>query len=342
RYTYIITTYETIEEIEYVEEIVETDEAERIITCENLDVVYDDDNNATIHTEVVETTTTTTTNEGPAAIDHVTSQVIEKKEGVVELEKDTCSTKIIGAITTEEETSTLDENTTIKVIEEKEVIVEIGQDTRSHDVVVSGSTTAFHTEKDVIVNNQADIDADVEASVVDIEKVKVDAEVEVSTRADTEVEVSVEVDAKVVDDDEVKEEVVVDVEVAPSPSLPKYMISGIPASLGDLTAESLVSEMSASPVFNDQSLGAMDLEEEPDILQFLVDRVHEDPDYTKLLLWTVYKSGAEGIVNQSTKNAMRILEMAGIRFQLQLFQSWKLKSTELGSSAGNGAKSGCY
>ncbi|KAF8924147.1 hypothetical protein BGZ58_002111 [Dissophora ornata] len=120
------------------------------------------------------------------------------------------------------------------------------------------------------------------------------------------------------DDDEVKEEFVVGVEVAPSPSFTECKISGIPASLGDFTPESLVSEMSGSPVYDDQSLGAMDLEEEPDILQFLVERVHEDPDYTKLLLWTVYKLGAEGIVNQSTKNAMCILEMAGIHFQLQV------------------------
>ncbi|KAF8919385.1 hypothetical protein BGZ58_004643, partial [Dissophora ornata] len=71
------------------------------------------------------------------------------------------------------------------------------------------------------------------------------------------------------DDDEVKEEVVVDAEVTPSPRLPECKISGIPASFGDLTAESLVSEMSASPVFDDQSFGEMDLEKEPDILQFL-------------------------------------------------------------------------
>ncbi|KAF9271446.1 hypothetical protein BGZ68_003616, partial [Mortierella alpina] len=157
-------------------------------------------------------------------------------------------------------------------------------------------------EKDVIAVNQVDIDPDVEAGVVDVEKVQF----------------HVEVDAEVVDDDKVKEVVVAEVAVAPSPSLPECNISGIPASLGDLTTESLLSEMSASPVFDDQSLGAMDLEEEPDILQFLVDRVHEDPDFTKLLLWTVYKSGAEGIVNQSTKNAKCILELAGIRFLLQV------------------------
>ncbi|KAF9088544.1 hypothetical protein BGX29_000227 [Mortierella sp. GBA35] len=166
-------------------------------------------------------------------------------------------------------------------METEEQIITTETTTTQEEVVLE------HVEKDDIVDKKVDIDADVEADAVDVEKVQVDAEPEVE-----------------IVDNEVKEVVEVDVEVAPSPSLPECKISGIPASLGDLTTESL-------------SLGAMDLEEEPDILQFLVDRVHEDPDYTKLLLWTVYKSGAEGIVNQSTKNAMYILEMAGIHFQLQ-------------------------
>ncbi|KAF9117893.1 hypothetical protein BGX30_004991, partial [Mortierella sp. GBA39] len=119
-------------------------------------------------------------------------------------------------------------------------------------------------------------------------------------------------------DDEVKKEAVIDVEATPSLSLHKFKISGIPVSLGDLTTESLVFEMRDTPIFDDQSLGAMDLEEEQDILQFLVEQVHEDTDYTKLLLWTVYKSVTEGIINQSTKNAACILETAGIHFQPQL------------------------
>ncbi|KAG0293904.1 hypothetical protein BGZ96_002076, partial [Linnemannia gamsii] len=105
---------------------------------------------------------------------------------------------------------------------------------------------------------------------------------------------------------------------APLLSLSKCKISGIPASLGDLTIESLVFEMRDAPIFDDESLGAMDLEEEQDILQFLVEQVHEDIDYTKLLLWTVYKSVTEGIINQSTKNAAYILEKSGIQFQPQL------------------------
>lgn len=119
-------------------------------------------------------------------------------------------------------------------------------------------------------------------------------------------------------DDEAKGEVVDAVEAAPSLSFPKCEISGIPESLGDLTTMSLVFEMRDSPIFDDESLGAMDLEEEQDILQFLVEQVHEDTDYTKLLLWTVYKSLTEGIINQSTKNAACILEKAGIQFRLQL------------------------
>ncbi|KAG0199270.1 hypothetical protein BGX33_011754, partial [Mortierella sp. NVP41] len=193
-------------------------------------------------------------------------------------------TEAIAIITREEKKET-----------EEQIITTETTTTTQEEVVLE------HVKKDDIVDKKVDIDADVEADVVDVEKVQVDAEPEVE-----------------IVDNEVKEVVEVDVEVAPSPSLPECKISGIPASLGDLTTESLVSEMSASPVFDDQSLGAMDLEEEPDILQFLVDRVHEDPDYTKLLLWTVYKSGAEGIVNQSTKNATYILEMAGIHFQLQV------------------------
>ncbi|KAG0035032.1 hypothetical protein BGZ83_004098, partial [Gryganskiella cystojenkinii] len=95
----------------------------------------------------------------------------------------------------------------------------------------------------------------------------------------------------------------------------EFRMSGLPPSLGDLTMESLVTDMKTSPVFDDQTFGAMDLEEEPDILVFLVDRVFEDPDYTKRLMWTVYKSSAERVVNQSTKNAKCILEKAGIQFQ---------------------------
>jgi hypothetical protein len=99
------------------------------------------------------------------------------------------------------------------------------------------------------------------------------------------------------------------------PRLREYKISGLPASLDDLTIVGLVHEMKAYPVFDNQTLGLMDLEEEPDILVFLVDLVFEDPDYTKLLMWTVYKSEEDGIVNQSTKNARCILETAGIQFQ---------------------------
>ncbi|KAG0372478.1 hypothetical protein BGX24_000199, partial [Mortierella sp. AD032] len=117
---------------------------------------------------------------------------------------------------------------------------------------------------------------------------------------------------------EAKGDVVDEIEAAPSLSFPKCEISGIPESLGDLTITSLVFEMKDSLIFDDESLGAMDLEEEPDILQFLVEQVHEDASYTKTLLWTVYKSLTEGIINQSTKNAACILEKAGIRFQLQL------------------------
>ncbi|KAF9546834.1 hypothetical protein EC957_009285 [Mortierella hygrophila] len=113
-------------------------------------------------------------------------------------------------------------------------------------------------------------------------------------------------------------EIAYEVEAAPSSSFLKCEISGIPESLGDLTTTSLVFEMRDSPIFDDESLGAMDLEEEQDILQFLVEQVHEDTDYTKLLLWTVYKSLTEGIINQSTKNAACILEKAGIQFQPQL------------------------
>ncbi|KAF9148065.1 hypothetical protein BG015_010228 [Linnemannia schmuckeri] len=119
-------------------------------------------------------------------------------------------------------------------------------------------------------------------------------------------------------DDEAKGEVMDKVEAAPSLSFPKYEISGIPGSLGDLATTSLVFEMRDSPIFDDESLGAMDLEEEQDILQFLIEQVHEDTDYTKLLLWTVYKSLTEGIINQSTKNAACILEKARIQFQPQL------------------------
>ncbi|CAO3565913.1 unnamed protein product [Mortierella alpina] len=96
----------------------------------------------------------------------------------------------------------------------------------------------------------------------------------------------------------------------------EFTISGTPASLGDMTVERLVREMSASPVFEDQTMGIIDLAKEPDILRFLVDQVDEDPAYTKQLLWTVYKSGGEGI-NQSTRNAMCILKKAGIQFHLQ-------------------------
>ena len=120
------------------------------------------------------------------------------------------------------------------------------------------------------------------------------------------------------DNDETKGEIVDEVKAAPSLKIPKCEISGIPESLSDLTTTSLVFEMRDSPIFDDESLGAMDLEEEQDILQFLVDQVHEDTDYTKLLLWTVYKSLTEGIINQSTKNAACILEKAGIQFQPQL------------------------
>ncbi|KAI8597650.1 hypothetical protein EDD21DRAFT_384869 [Dissophora ornata] len=219
-------------------------------------------------------------------------------------------------VTTEEVEEIVEDSEAVAIIEREKIEAE----GHAEEVVPE------HAEKDVIVDNHVDIEANVEADVVDVEKVRVDAEIGVGTAADTEVEVGVEVDAEVevevdaevVDDNEVKEEVVVDVVVAPSPSLPGCKISGFPASFGMLTTESLVSEMSGSPVYDDQSLGAMDLEEEPDILQFLVDRVYEDPDYTKLLLWTVYKLGAEGIDNQSTKNAMRILKMAGIDFQLQV------------------------
>ncbi|KAF9114895.1 hypothetical protein BGW39_003230 [Mortierella sp. 14UC] len=84
--------------------------------------------------------------------------------------------------------------------------------------------------------------------------------------------------------------------------------------------------MGASPIFDDQSLGAIDLQEEQDILQFLVERAYEDADYTKLLLWTVYKSKTEGIVNQSTENAACILEMAGIHFQPPLQESTNIRA----------------
>ncbi|KAG0011240.1 hypothetical protein BGZ80_000826, partial [Entomortierella chlamydospora] len=198
-----------------------------------------------------------------------------------------------------------------ETVEEAEALAIIG----SENVEAEGYSEVApgHVEKDDIAYNQVVIDADTVADTVDVEKVQVDAEAEVVAEVNAEVEAN----AKVMDD-EVKEKVVVDVEVVPSQSFPECKILGIPASLGDLTTENLVSEMSASPIFDDQSLGVMDLEEEPDILQFLVDQVHEDPDYTKLLLWTAYKSGAEGIVNQSTRNAKRILERAGIHFQLQV------------------------
>ncbi|KAF9159288.1 hypothetical protein BGX20_003018, partial [Mortierella sp. AD010] len=189
-----------------------------------------------------------------------------------------------------------------EIVEEAEALAIIG----SENVEAEGyvEVAPGHAETDGIADNQVDID---------VEKVQVGAEDEVVA----EVNAKVEANAKVMDD-EVKEKAMVDVEVVPSGSFPECKILGIPASLGDLTTENLVSEMSASPIFDDQSLGVMDLEEEPDILQFMVDRVHEDPDYTKLLLWTAYKSGAEGIVNQSTKNAKCILEKAGIHFQPQM------------------------
>ncbi|KAG0207760.1 hypothetical protein BGX33_006654 [Mortierella sp. NVP41] len=80
---------------------------------------------------------------------------------------------------------------------------------------------------------------------------------------------------------------------------PECAISGIPASLGAWTIESLLSELNTLPEVDDQSLSALNLAEEPDILQFLVERVHEDPQYTKQLLWVVYKSGTEATVSQT-------------------------------------------
>ena len=79
-----------------------------------------------------------------------------------------------------------------------------------------------------------------------------------------------------------------------------------------MTVERLYKEMRDSPVFDDRSLGILDLQTEPEIRQFLVDRVQGDPEYTKLLLWTVYKSKTEGVANQSTKNAISVLNLAGI------------------------------
>ncbi|KAF9086993.1 hypothetical protein BGX23_008424 [Mortierella sp. AD031] len=95
---------------------------------------------------------------------------------------------------------------------------------------------------------------------------------------------------------------------------PECAISGIPASLGAWTIESLLSELNTLPDVDDQSLSALSLAEEPDILQFLVERVHEDPQYTKQLLWIVYKSGTEATVSQTVQNAKNILDMAKIHF----------------------------
>ncbi|KAG0042292.1 hypothetical protein BGZ83_000678 [Gryganskiella cystojenkinii] len=175
--------------------------------------------------------------------------------------------------------------------------------------------TLGETEEIEEVFDETEVSADI-ALQTEVEQKK-EAEVETSTSTTATEEV-------VVDEENTKEvatthETELDARTAMSNGttlqLLEYKISGLPASLGDLTMEGLKSEMKTAPVFDDQMFGALDLEEEPDILVFLVDRVFEDPNYTKLLVWTVYKSGAEGAVSQSTKNAKCILEMAGIQFQ---------------------------
>ncbi|KAF9901267.1 hypothetical protein EC991_006372, partial [Linnemannia zychae] len=161
-----------------------------------------------------------------------------------------------------------------------------------------------HVAKDVIVDNEVEVD-----------------NVDSDNPSHTPNELSDELPSESLcelGNDEATGEVVDEVETDPSLRLTKYEISGLPESLSDLTTTSLVSEMRDSPIFDDESLGAMDLEEEQDILQFLIEQVHEDNDYTKRLLWTVYKSLTEGFNNQSTKNAACILERAEIQFRPQL------------------------
>ncbi|KAF9967332.1 hypothetical protein BGZ70_009957, partial [Mortierella alpina] len=191
-----------------------------------------------------------------------------------------------------------------EVVEETEVQAIITREHSEHTdtpqtpevITESGEIVLEHVTKEVIV-------------VDEIVKEVANAKDEVVTVAEEET------DAEVADENAMNDEDMVDADV-PSVNLLEFTISGTPASLGDMTVERLVREMSASPIFDEQTMGILDLAKEPDILRFLVDQVEEDPAYTKLLLWTVYKSGGEGI-NQSTRNAMCILKKAGIQFHLQ-------------------------
>ncbi|KAG0374561.1 hypothetical protein BGX24_010241 [Mortierella sp. AD032] len=182
------------------------------------------------------------------------------------------------------------------------------------EIVVEDSPFKYKPKQYKVLVNTEEIEEDIEEAEA-LAIIEPEKEVLADDQVDIEVDDEDEIDVEVADDDVVNEEVMVDADV-PSSSLLDFKISGTPASLGDMTIKRLVYEMSASPVFDDQTMGVIDLAEEPDILRFLVDQVEEDPAYTKMLLWTVYKSGGEGI-NQSTKNAMCILKKAGIQFHLQ-------------------------
>ncbi|KAF9272248.1 hypothetical protein BGZ88_005040, partial [Linnemannia elongata] len=296
RFAYEVKTYETFETTEEIEEIVEDYEVSEVVAQEK--VLVEDERIVSTHQSI-------TSSQDDTLVRNVSEQVLIKK----------------GAEVDAAELSRTQYETLNRVDSTSSAAVGAGGLFRG----ATSTTVAQETKKAVIdfsslpVLKDVGTDSHTGASegVIDLTLAPFARKLCEHFGGELPAEMSVECPCEL-SDDEAKGEVVDDVEAAPSLSFPKCEISGIPESLGDLTTMGLVFEMRDSPIFDDESLGAMDLEEEQDILQFLVEQVHEDTDYTKLLLWTVYKSLTEGIINQSTKNAACILEKAGIQFQLQL------------------------
>ncbi|KAF9944100.1 hypothetical protein BGZ72_002804, partial [Mortierella alpina] len=318
RWTYEVKTYETFEE---VEEIVEETEAELIIACEKEIVVED--------TKITEETTATVTEE-EVTLEHVTKEtvVVEERVEQEEAAQEVVITKETGVVAqpaAPKKTSWFRPAQLESVIraEADAAAADANRSSSTASVEESGKMMLFDLSSLPQLPSNIGINADTGAPVGCIDETSGSAiakKLYGHFGEELPAELSVERLCQL-SNDEAKREAVNEVEAAPSLSFPKCKISGIPESLGDLTTESLVFEMRDSSIFDDESLGAMDLEEEQDILQFLVEQVDEDTDYTKLLLWTVYKSLTEGITSitsQSTKNAACILKKAGIQFQPQL------------------------